>query len=130
IQPVRVAAPACAPGGNPPAEPRSSATAGRAVSADPAWRVAVADLCERLRLLFFGNLHQGWSEFVLADLGVVQYEAVPFESSSRAFQARADVDRYLALHACRQALDDAPDVDALLRAVADCASDNAWLEKR
>ncbi len=98
--------------------------------ADPAWRVAVADLCERLRLMFFGNLHQDWSEFVLADLGVFQYEAVPFDASSRAFQARADVDRYLALHACRRALDEGLDVDALLQAVADCASDNSWLEKR
>ncbi|MGE8656344.1 MAG: VRR-NUC domain-containing protein [Achromobacter sp.] len=100
------------------------------VPADPAWRVAVADLCERLRLMFFGNLRQDWSEFVLADLGVFQYEAVPFEPSSRAFQARADVDRYLALHACRQALEAHLDVDAQLRAVADCASDNPWLEKR
>jgi len=30
----------------------------------------VAALCDRLRLMFFGNLRQGWSEFVLADLGV------------------------------------------------------------
>lgn len=104
------------------------------VAADSAWRVGVADLCERFRLMFFGNLHQDWSEFVLADLGVFQYEAVPFDASSRAFQAREDVDCYLALHACRRALDDGPydalDLDALLRAVADCASGNAWLEKR
>lgn len=102
--------------------------------ADPAWRVDVADLCERLRLMFFGNLHQDWSEFVLADLGVFHYEAVPLDAASRAFQSRDDVDRYLALHACRRALDDVPydllDLDALLQAVADCASGNAWLEKR
>ncbi|MFY3689584.1 VRR-NUC domain-containing protein, partial [Achromobacter xylosoxidans] len=84
----------------------------------------------RFRLMFFGNLHQDWSEFVLADLGVFQYEVVPFEPSSRAFQARQDVDRYLALQACRQALDEGLDVDAQLRAVAGCASDNPWLEKR
>ena len=100
------------------------------VVADPAWRVVVADLCERLRLMFFGNLHQDWSEFVLADLGVFQYEAVPFDASSRAFQARDDVDRYLALHACRRALEEGIDVDTLLQAVADCASGNPWLEKR
>ena len=33
----------------------------------------VGDLCERLRLMFFGNLRQDWSEFVLADLGVFKY---------------------------------------------------------
>ena len=61
------------------------------------------EVCERFRLMFFGNLHQDWSEFVLADLGVFQYESVPFDAASRAFQSRADVDRYLALHACRAA---------------------------
>lgn len=127
---TRVAASDEAPAGDPPAAAPRSVAADPVAVIDPAWRVAVADLCERLRLMFFGNLHQDWSEFVLADLGVFQYEAVPFEPSSRAFQARADVDRYLALHACRRALDDGLDVDALLRAVADCASDNAWLEKR
>jgi hypothetical protein len=80
--------------------------------------------------MFFGNLYQDWSEFVLADLGVFQYEAVPFEASSRAFQTRADVDGYLALHACRAALDEGAELDALLRAVDDCASQNPWLEKR
>nr|WP_315846198.1 VRR-NUC domain-containing protein [uncultured Achromobacter sp.] len=97
---------------------------------EPVWRVMVGDLCERLRLMFFGNLYQDWSEFVLADLGVFQYEAVPFEASSRAFQTRADVDGYLALHACRAALDEGAELDALLRAVDDCASQNPWLEKR
>ena len=117
---------------HPEARPHACWVSGAAagVPADPAWRVAIADLCERFRLMFFGNLHQDWSAFVLADLGVFQYEAVPFEPSSRAFQARGDVDRYLALHACRQALDQGLDVEAQLRAVAECASDNAWLEKR
>jgi len=99
-------------------------------SAEGVWRVTVADRCERLRLMFFGNLHQDWSEFVLADLGVFQYETVPFDAASRAFQTRADVDCYLALHACRQALDEGADIDALLRAAHGCASGNAWLEKR
>ena len=99
-------------------------------SLEAVWRVMVSDRCERLRLMFFGNLHQDWSEFVLADLGVFQYETVPFDAASRAFQTRADVDCYLALHACRQALDEGAVVDDLLRAAQDCVSGNAWLEKR
>lgn len=99
-------------------------------STEGIWRVTVADRCERLRLMFFGNLHQDWSEFVLADLGVFLYESVPFDAASRAFQTRSDVDCYLALHACRQALEDGADIDELLRAAQDCASGNAWLEKR
>ncbi len=100
------------------------------VAHEPVWRVTVSDICERFRLMFFGNLHQDWSEFVLADLGVFQYEAVPFDASSRAFQTREDVDCYLALHACRVALDEGGDADALMQAVQACASGNPWLEKR
>ena len=72
-------------------------------STESVWRVAqdVTALCTRLRLMFFGNLHQSWSEFVLADLGLFQYEVVPFDAQSRAFQCRADVDHYLVLHALR-----------------------------
>ena len=99
-------------------------------SPEAAWRVMVGDLCERFRLMFFGNLVQDWSEFVLADLGIFQYEAVAFDAASRAFQSRADVDGYLALHACRQALDDGVEISTVLQAVAQCASDNPWLEKR
>ena len=100
------------------------------------WRLMAGEVCERFRLMFFGNLHQDWSEFVLADLGVFQYESVPFDAASRAFQSRADVDRYLALHACRAALDETPlattgaRLDALLAQVQACASANPWLEQR
>ncbi len=100
------------------------------------WRLMAGEVCERFRLMFFGNLHQDWSEFVLADLGVFQYESVPFDAASRAFQSRADVDRYLALHACRAALDETPlattgaRLDALLAQVQACASANRWLEQR
>ncbi|MDI7046619.1 hypothetical protein QMN58_24225, partial [Escherichia coli] len=79
---------------------------------DRIFHVAIAPLCERLRLMFFGNLQQDWSEFVLADLGVFQYEKVAFAPSSRAFQQRADVDVYLALQACREALEWLPTGDA------------------
>ncbi|MGE0807519.1 MAG: VRR-NUC domain-containing protein, partial [Burkholderiaceae bacterium] len=99
-------------------------------SRERVWRVMVGDLCERFRLMFFGNLHQTWSEFVLADLGVFRYETVGFDAASRAFQSRADVDGYLALQACSEALEEGADADALLQAVAQCSSANPWLERR
>ena len=101
-------------------------------STEAVWRVAehVIALCTRLRLMFFGNLHQSWSEFVLADLGLFQYEAVPFDAQSRAFQCRADVDHYLALHALRQALDDGAERAPLLAAAVQATSPNPWLERR
>ena len=97
--------------------------------------VVVAPLCERLRLMFFGNLQQDWSEFVLADLGVFQYEKVAFAPSSRAFQQRADVDVYLALHACREALEWLPaDSDHaredLIATIRTLETANPWLETR
>lgn len=100
------------------------------LSTEAVWRVMVGDLCARLRLMFFGNLRQDWSEFVLADLGIFRYETVAFDAGSRAFRTRADVDGYLVLHACRQALDEGADVDDLLQQVAGCAGDNPWLEQR
>ncbi|MFT4067495.1 VRR-NUC domain-containing protein [Paraburkholderia sp.] len=103
---------------------------------DRVLHVVIAPLCDRLRLMFFGNLRQDWSEFVLADLGVFRYEKVAFEPSSRAFQQRADVDVYLALHACREALawlsvdDDAAALRELIATVGAIETGNPWLQTR
>ena len=104
---------------------------------DRVFHVAIAPLCERLRLMFFGNLQQDWSEFVLADLGVFQYEKVAFALSSRAFQQRGDVDVYLALHACREALEWLPTgdaeteaIDELVAMIVAIETSNPWLETR
>ena len=87
-------------------------------------------LCERLRLMFFGNLHQGWSEFVLADLGMARYERVAFSRESRAFASRDDLESYLHLHRCRQRLADDEPVRAIDADVPREAHANAWLEAR
>jgi len=99
-------------------------------SDDTLYEVAVADLCDRFRLMFFGNLYQDWSEFVLADLGIFSYEKVAFSEASRAFHTRDDIDIYRQLHTCRERLhlgeeltDIENDVDALV-----CT--NPWLENR
>ncbi|WP_321946908.1 VRR-NUC domain-containing protein [Paraburkholderia sp. J10-1] len=109
-------------------------------SPDTVLLFASAPLCERLRLMFFGNLHQDWSEFVLADLGVYRYESVPFDRDSRAFQRREDIDTYLALRDCRDGLDSTTqDFDAAiaigttldaLDALAPRTHANAWLRAR
>ena len=102
-------------------------------TSDSIVRVLIDTLVERLRLMFFGNLHQDWSEFVLADLGVYSYETVPFPPEARAFQRRADLDAYWALHACRAALDTlvpGATVRPLFDAAAEIAIDNDWLETR
>ncbi|MFC4931150.1 VRR-NUC domain-containing protein [Massilia sp. GCM10023247] len=98
---------------------------------DLALRILVKPLCDRLRLIFFGNLHQDWTEFVLADLGLFRYEQVEFSQASRGFRQRADIDHYLALHACRErfAAGGEPAEDVLEDLPAQ-AFDNDWLESR
>ncbi|MFC4703521.1 MULTISPECIES: VRR-NUC domain-containing protein [Paraburkholderia] len=109
-------------------------------SADTVFHLAAAPLCERLRLMFFGNLRQDWSEFVLADLGVYRYEPVPLDSASRAFRQRADIDAWLALRDCRETFDLAPDAASAVTAVgaaldtldllAPYTQSNDWLRSR
>jgi len=95
------------------------------------WQLRIGALCDRLRLMFFGNLRQDWSEFVLADLGIFRYEPVAFDATSRAFRCRADVDAYLQLHACREALEaDAAPLGELLAQAQACAGEHPWLQQR
>ncbi len=100
---------------------------------DPLLEVLVADLCDRMRLMFFGNLHQDWSEFVLADLGIFTYEKVPFSEASRAFHERKDIDFYLHLYSCRdrlQASEAAKNVEEIEQLVDTVSCTNPWLQNR
>ncbi|MBB3192373.1 VRR-NUC domain-containing protein [Halomonas cerina] len=92
-------------------------------------RLILMDLCDRLRLMFFGNLRQDWAEFVLAELGLQRFETVPLDAASRAFQQRAEVDAYLVLHRLRERLD-AGERPAVLADEVPAPSDNAWLAAR
>ncbi|HAT34006.1 MAG TPA: nuclease [Janthinobacterium sp.] len=99
-------------------------------SGDHLYQILGKPLCERLRLIFFGNFRQDWSEFVLSDLGVYKYEKVEFSPASRGFHQRRDIDDYLALQRCRERfLDNAPAAE-VLRELADSAPDNDWLASR
>ncbi len=97
---------------------------------DAVFALCIDELCERLRLLFFGNIHQDWSEFVLADLGIYRYEQVVFSPSSRAFNCRTELDAYLHLHRCRERFDTGEPLSDVLADVPDEPYANAWLESR
>ncbi|AKQ55863.1 VRR-NUC domain-containing protein [Bordetella hinzii] len=99
-------------------------------AAEAVWQVRVDAVCQRLRLMFFGNLRQQWDELVLADLGIFQYESVDFSRDSRAFRHRADVEDYLRLHGWREQLDEAGPDAALREAVRAADSANPWLMAR
>ncbi|MEQ7922250.1 VRR-NUC domain-containing protein [Xanthomonas sp. WHRI 1810A] len=90
----------------------------------------VMPICDRLRLLYFGNLYQEWSEFVLADLGIYRYEKVEFSAQSRAISERADIDVCIELHACRQALDEDTPLEALAQRALAVVTANPWLAMR
>lgn len=92
-------------------------------------RLNIMAICDRLRLMFFGNLRQDWAEFVLTELGLQQFESVPFSASSRAFQSRGEVDAYLALHHLRQRLEEGEPPEQLSVEVPSIP-DNAWLAAR
>jgi len=86
-------------------------------------------LFDRIRLMFFGNLRQTWSDFVLVELGYQSYEQVPFTVESRAFSQREEVDCYLAMQACRDRLDEGGPASEVWPQVPGPV-DNAWLSGR
>jgi hypothetical protein len=96
--------------------------------------IAVKPLCDRLRLLFFGNLHQDWTEFVLSDLGLFRYEQVEFSAASRGFRSRQDIEHYLQLHACRERFETlepgSPELRELVQEVPRHSFGNDWLDSR
>ena len=92
--------------------------------------VQVGELCDRLRLLFFGNLAQDWSEFVLADLGIYRYEPVAISPQSRGFQCRQDVEDYLYLRGLRVRFEEGEAVAAIVPALLAFSSSNPYLCSR
>lgn len=106
-----------------------AALTGGAAPRDTLYHMLMQPLCDRLRLVFFGNYHQDWSEFVLSDLGIYQYEKVDFPPSARGFRTRADIDSYLALHACRERFANGEAALDVLRDMPP-AGDNEWLASR
>ncbi len=99
---------------------------------DEIFRVRVAALCERLRLMFFGNFHQNWSEFVLADLGIFRYESVHIDEAARAFQTRPQIEEFHAIYRCRELLHAEAPLEEVLCAVpaAPTSSDAGWIEAK
>lgn len=97
---------------------------------DQLYSLTVMDLCDRLRLMFFGNLHQDWSEFVLADLGIYTYENVAFCAESRGLRSRADIHGVLFLHHCQQAFEAGAAAQTVLEQIATLSTENPWLARR
>ena len=97
---------------------------------DRLFSLTIMGLCDRLRLMFFGNLYQDWSEFVLADLGIFTYEKVEFCAESRGLRSREDVDACLLLHDCQQQFEAGEAVPTVVEQINGLALSNPWLQKR
>ena len=87
-------------------------------------------LCDRLRLIFFGNWHQDWSEFVLSDLGIFRYESIDISPESRGFQTRRDIEDYIALQACRDLFDQEKPISHVLEELSKLRIENDWIRRR
>ncbi|MHA6788876.1 VRR-NUC domain-containing protein [Pseudomonas bijieensis] len=97
---------------------------------DRLYSLTIMHLCDRLRLMFFGNLYQDWSEFVLADLGIFTYETVEFSAESRGLRSREDVDACVFLHDCQQRFEAGAPLEEIVEQVNQLSLDNPWLERR
>ena len=61
---------------------------------------------DTLRLLFFGNFHQDWTEFVLRDLAVARYESYELGGELRRFRDRRCLDDALRARAAQLEIHD------------------------
>ncbi len=97
---------------------------------EPILRMRIAPICERLRLLFFGNYHQDWSAFVLAHLKLIRFEHTAFSTASRAFERAEDLDMLHQLFVARRRLENGDDPAAVMSATphAPCPCD--WIETK
>ena len=97
---------------------------------DQLLQLRIAPLCDRMRLMFFGNLHQDWSEFVLSELGIFKYEPVDLSPVSQGFSTRREIDEYLHLHACRERFHNGETPETVVADIPTAPYPNDWLEQR
>ena len=94
------------------------------------YALTIAPVCERFRLMFFGNDRQSWTEFVTADLGVFRYEKVERSLHSRPFQSRLQLEVFQRIQECRELLAQGMPLDELTSIVPQVIEESEWLEER
>lgn len=69
------------------------------------------------RLLFFGNLYQDFSSFVLRDLGYQHFEPYKIDHENHLFKTRQQIEAHLAYYQCYENFDNACEsgIDALIK---------------
>jgi len=97
---------------------------------DTVYHLLVEQLCTHLRVLFFGSFRQQWSEFVLVDLGLLQYEKVQLSRHCRPFESRQDIESFYALYACARALEAEEPLHSVAEWLPPTRLRSEWLESR
>jgi len=97
-------------------------------STDTVFRLLVTPLCERFRLLFFGNYQQSWTDFVTADLKIFHYEKVDRSLRCRPFQTRTQIVVFEQVQECRELLHEGMPPEDLVRFIPKPVADCDWLE--
>jgi len=65
------------------------------------------ELVVTFRLLFFGNLHQDFSSFVLRDLGYQRFENYTIDNKTLLFKSQEQIEAHLRYYDCADRFDDA-----------------------
>lgn len=66
---------------------------------EPLYQLQNADLFDVYRLLYFGNLRQDLTEFVLRDMGLLRYENYRIDCETRLFEKREQLESHLDYYA-------------------------------
>jgi len=99
-------------------------------STEAIYALLIAPMCERFRLMFFGNGRQLWSEFVTVDLKIFRYEKLERSSHSRPFRTRAQIDLFQRLQECNQLLQQRMSPDEVKSISPGQIQDSDWLEDK
>ena len=62
---------------------------------EPIFHLKYSEVFETYKLLFFGNLNQDLTEFVLRDLGHYRFENYTIDKNARLFSSRQQIEQYL-----------------------------------
>jgi len=95
------------------------------INSDKFIQVLYKDTYQLLQMLFFGNLNQSMTDFVLRDLGLYQFENYRIDSENRPYRSADEINQHWLLHQLDGVIEltDASNTDALLdcfNAIPEC----------
>ena len=98
-------------------EGRDRSILNRLLAADTLLGVQQRDRYQMAQMLFFGNLNQSMTDFVLRDLGLYQFESYPIDAEHRPYRSAEEINQHWLLYELEIILEttDLADTGALLQ---------------